>query len=78
MVCIAVEALPTISKPSAAVGVGISTSDRHVSGAAVLFLSIKTSSLPERVGGLAVMSEVVKLVGPASTLSAEENLTVMY
>ena len=77
MVCIAVEALPTISKPSAAAGVGISTSDRHVSGAAAP-LSTKMSSLPERVGGLAVMSEVVKLVGPASTLSAEETLTVLY
>ena len=69
--------MPTGGKPSAAVGVRISTGDRHVSGAAAP-LSNKTSSLPGRVGGSAVMPELVELVGPVSTLFPEQNLTVLY
>ena len=77
MVFIAVKAVPTISNPSVTVGVRISTVDRYVSGAASP-LSTKTSSLPGRVGGSAVMPELVKLVGRASTFFAEQNLTVLY
>ena len=71
MVLIAVEAVLAGSKPPVAVSVRISTGGRHDFGAAAL-LSTKTSYLRGRAGGSAVMLKLVELVGPVSTLLAEQ------
>ena len=61
MVLIAEEAMSAGSKPPAAVGVRISTGERHGFGAAAP-LSPKTSSQRGTVGGSAFMPKLVELV----------------
>ena len=72
IVLTAVEAGQVGSKPPAAVGVRISTGERHGFGASVLLLSRASSLSIGRAGGLAIMPKLVKLVGPSLTLLAEE------
>ena len=60
------EVSPVGTKPLATVSEGISKDGRHDLGAASP-LSITTSSLQGRAGGLAIMSKLVELVfGPGS------------
>ena len=71
MVLIAVAAVSVGSKPPAAVGVRISTGERH-SFSASPPLSTRASSLNiQRAGDSAIMPKLVKLVGPSSTLAEE-------
>ena len=71
MVTVAVEVLPVGSKPSAAVSVRISTGERRGFGAAAS-LSTKTSSLQGRAGCSTFLPKLVKLVGSAWMLFAEQ------
>ena len=67
MILIAVEAVPAGSKPPAAVGVRISTGERHGFGTSAP-LSIRVPSLQGRAGGSVESSpKLVKFVGPSPT-----------
>ena len=68
-VLIAVKAIPTGSKSLVAVGVRISTGERHGFGATA---PLSTGASPTDVsgaGGLAIMPKLVKLVGPSLALA---------
>ena len=71
MVFIVEEAMPAGSKPPAAIGVRISTGERHDFGAAAS-MSTKRSSLREREGGSAFIPKLVELVKPTWTLFAKQ------
>ena len=74
MVFIAVEAVPTGSKPPAAVVVRISTSERHGFGAAAPS-STRASSLEQGRAGVPVESllKQVRQIGSASTCAEESS-----
>ena len=66
-----VKAVLAGSKPPAAGGVRISTGESHGFGASAP-LSARASSVQGKAGGSAIMPKLIELIGPASTLFAEE------
>ena len=71
MVLIAVDAVPAGSKPLAAVGVRISTGERHGFSSSAPFSTRASPLNIGRAGSSAIMLKLVKLVEPSSTLAEE-------